>query len=162
MYLPRGGFKKKSLNTIMPRIPIFGPGPSFLPTTMKLSMLSHRGIDSWLQNPNGTRLAFPRAPVVQGNIITAVIEVDDPKSYSVEWCNSLGATAVEKKSARYRLGGGTFLPVLQILEGRKEVYNHELQCPPYSTRNHHSYRRHHFHRHYNPDYNSLTAKAGQT
>ncbi|KAJ7042073.1 hypothetical protein C8F04DRAFT_1390913 [Mycena alexandri] len=61
---------------------------------MKPNTLSHRGVDAWLQDPNGTRLVFPRAAVVQGNIITAVIEVENPKSYSVEWCKSQGATAM--------------------------------------------------------------------
>ncbi|KAJ7771462.1 hypothetical protein B0H16DRAFT_1881099 [Mycena metata] len=72
---------------------------------MKLSTLSHRGIDAWLQDPNGARLTFPRAAVVQGNIITAVIEVEDPKSYSVEWCKSSGATAMNAWCEIFRPSG---------------------------------------------------------
>ncbi|KAJ7184473.1 hypothetical protein C8R46DRAFT_1064157 [Mycena filopes] len=63
---------------------------------MELNTLSHRGIDAWLEGPDGIRLPFRPAVTKEGNSITAVIEVGSPgpTSYSVGWCKSPGALAI--------------------------------------------------------------------
>ncbi|KAJ7348952.1 hypothetical protein DFH08DRAFT_807542 [Mycena albidolilacea] len=63
---------------------------------MALKTLSFRGIDAWLQDRNGTRIDLKLEPAVQaGNQITAVVKVENAqKGYSVEWCTSQDAPAI--------------------------------------------------------------------
>ncbi|KAF8191562.1 hypothetical protein K438DRAFT_2139027 [Mycena galopus ATCC 62051] len=42
------------------------------------------GIDAWLQDPNGKRLALG-APILDGKSITTIVEVESRKSYFVDW-----------------------------------------------------------------------------
>ncbi|KAJ6546848.1 hypothetical protein B0H19DRAFT_1162758 [Mycena capillaripes] len=71
---------------------------------MELDTLSHHGIDAWLQDPKGNR--FPLGPpIVDGNKITTVIELDNPKSYSLEWCTSPGAPAINAWCELFRPAG---------------------------------------------------------
>jgi hypothetical protein len=45
---------------------------------MELDILSHNGIDAWLQDPNGKKFALG-PPIVNGNQIMTTIKVDRPK-----------------------------------------------------------------------------------
>ncbi|KAF7359151.1 hypothetical protein MSAN_01256700 [Mycena sanguinolenta] len=58
-----------------------------------LDTLSHLGIDAWLQSSEGTKFKFTNPPVVEGNQITAVIEVKRAQKYAVHWSKSQGTPA---------------------------------------------------------------------
>ncbi|KAF7353779.1 hypothetical protein MVEN_01063400 [Mycena venus] len=71
---------------------------------MTLNTLSHHGIDAWLQDNKGRRFTFG-PPVVDGNQITAVIELENRKSYSLAWCTSRDAPPVNALCEVFRPAG---------------------------------------------------------
>ncbi|KAJ7684453.1 hypothetical protein DFH06DRAFT_1462784 [Mycena polygramma] len=81
---------------------------------MVLDTLSLRGIDAYLQDPKGKRFPLGK-PKVNGNMITAAIEVENPRSYSMEWCTSMNARAISAWCEVFRSGGRAgHIKVVQI------------------------------------------------
>ncbi|KAJ6606290.1 hypothetical protein DFH09DRAFT_5116 [Mycena vulgaris] len=68
---------------------------------MTADTLTHLGIDAWLQDPKGARLALSPA-VVNGNLITTVIEVENPKSYCLHWCKSRDTPSINARCDVFR------------------------------------------------------------
>ncbi|KAJ6497108.1 hypothetical protein C8R47DRAFT_1113868 [Mycena vitilis] len=81
---------------------------------MNLDTLSHLGIDACLQDPKGKR--FPLGePSVKGNTITAVIEVENPRSYSMEWRAGPNAGAISAWCEVFRPAGKAgYIKVVRI------------------------------------------------
>ncbi|KAJ7684455.1 hypothetical protein DFH06DRAFT_1155701 [Mycena polygramma] len=71
---------------------------------MELDALSFHGINAYLQDPKGKRFPLGK-PSVNGNTITAVIELDNPRSYSLEWSTSLNARAISAWCEVFRPSG---------------------------------------------------------
>ncbi|KAJ7042078.1 hypothetical protein C8F04DRAFT_1078224 [Mycena alexandri] len=84
---------------------------------MTPNTLSHRGMDAWLQSPDETRLQFSGPALVEDNTITVVIEVENPKSYHLEWCKSSGATAMNAWCEIFRPIGKSRTRIGRIANG---------------------------------------------
>ncbi|KAJ6606325.1 hypothetical protein DFH09DRAFT_5967 [Mycena vulgaris] len=62
---------------------------------MQADTLSHRGIDAWLQDPQGRRLNFSTTPALAvEHQMTAVIELKKPQAFHLNWCKSRDAPSI--------------------------------------------------------------------
>ncbi|KAJ7491117.1 hypothetical protein FB451DRAFT_1514571 [Mycena latifolia] len=71
-----------------------------------MDILTHFGVEAWLEDPKGRKLSLEPA-VVSGNQITAVIKVGSPKSYCISWRKKQGAPALNAWCEVFRPAGRT-------------------------------------------------------
>ncbi|KAJ7144916.1 hypothetical protein C8R43DRAFT_1237684 [Mycena crocata] len=72
--------------------------------TTNANVLTHNGIDSWLEDSKGKRLELGAA-VVNGNQINTVIEVDNVKSYCLKWRKNQNFASINAWCEIYRPAG---------------------------------------------------------